>query len=144
MLIAFIVSNADNIYCYILLIAFLLSSTDSIYCYLLLIAFIPFYCWQHLLLYSVQLRNDRAAIFTTAYALVHLYYTESHIRFLLKLRTDDYSWTQPYGRCTVFNYQSAKIATPHHCCKGSVLSKPKKHFPVLHMRLPCGTKYEKK
>ena len=40
-------------------------------------------------LYSVQLRNDRAAIFTKACAVVRLYYTQLQIRFPLKMRTDD-------------------------------------------------------
>ena len=42
------------------------------------------------ILYSVQLRNDRAAIFTKAYAVVRLYYTQLQIRFPLKMRMDDY------------------------------------------------------
>ena len=41
-------------------------------------------------LYSVQFPNDRAAIFTKAYAVVRLYYTQLQIRFPLKMRTDDY------------------------------------------------------
>ena len=42
------------------------------------------------LLYSVQLRNDRAAIFPKTYAAVRLYYTQLQIRFLPKMRTNDY------------------------------------------------------
>ena len=40
--------------------------------------------------YSIQLRNDRAAIFTKTYAAVRLYYTQLQIRFLPKMRTNDY------------------------------------------------------
>ena len=41
-------------------------------------------------LYSVQLRNDRAAIFTKAYVVVRLYYTQLQICFFPKMHTDDY------------------------------------------------------
>ena len=42
------------------------------------------------LLYSVQLCNDRAAIFAKAYTVVRLYFTQLQTRFLLKLRKNDY------------------------------------------------------
>ena len=40
--------------------------------------FVPWY-FIHVKVYSVQLRNDKAAIFTKTYAVVRLYYTQSQI-----------------------------------------------------------------
>ena len=44
--------------------------------------------------------------------------------------------------CSIIHPQKSR--PPYHCCKGRVLSKPKKRFHVLHTRLPCSTKYGKK